>query len=101
MVREFHATVADIRQQLAIEDSPGKAGFSRNFTGFWKEGCSDSFGLRTVDQPGMYTVTFCGPGGCADEQGKRKTFITGAHQNTLWNPVAPKISQAVMATSAR
>jgi hypothetical protein len=72
-------TIADIRLQLAIEDSPGKADLSRNFAGFWKEKCSDSFGLRIkpVDQPGMYTVTFCGPGGCADEQGERKTYITG------------------------
>jgi len=73
------STIADIRQQLALEDSPGKADLSQNFAGFWKEKCSDTSGLRIrqVDQPGMYTVTFCGPGGCGDEQEERKTFITG------------------------
>jgi hypothetical protein len=25
----------------------------------------------------MYTVTFCGPGGCGDEQNERKTYIKG------------------------
>ena len=78
-------SIGDIRQQLAIEDSPGKADLSRNFAGFWKEKCSDSSGLRIrpVDQPGMYTVTFCGPGGCGDEQEERKTFITGDRHYTL------------------
>jgi hypothetical protein len=72
-------TIADIRQQLAIEDSPGKADLSKNFAGFWKTKCSDTFGLRikAANQPGMYTVTFCGPGGCGDGQGQRKTFTTG------------------------
>jgi hypothetical protein len=25
----------------------------------------------------MYTVTFCGPGGCGNDDEERKTFITG------------------------
>jgi hypothetical protein len=72
-------TIGDIRRQLAIEDSPGKPDLSRNFAGFWKGKCSDTFGLRikAVDQPGMYTVTFCGPGGCGNDEEERKTFITG------------------------
>lgn len=72
-------TISDIRRQLATEDFPGKPDLSRNFAGFWKGKCSDSFGLRLkpVDQPGMYTVTFCGPGGCGDDEEGRKTFITG------------------------
>jgi len=73
------STIGEIRQQLAAEDFPGKPDLSFNFAGFWKEKCSDGFGLRIkpVDQPGMYTATFCGPGGCGDEQEERKTFITG------------------------
>jgi hypothetical protein len=72
-------TIGDIRQQLAIEDSPGQPDLSLNFAGFWKVECSDSYGLRIrpLDKPGMYTVTFCGPGGCGDEQQERRTFITG------------------------
>jgi hypothetical protein len=72
-------SIGDIRQQLVIEDSPGEPDLSKTFAGFWKVKCSDSFGLRikAVDKPGMYTVTFCGPGGCGNEQGERRTFITG------------------------
>ena len=33
--------------------------------------------MKLVDTPGMYAVTFCGPGGCGDEQNERKTFING------------------------
>jgi hypothetical protein len=74
-------TIGDIRKQLAIEDSPGKPDLSLNFAGFWKVKCSDGYGLRIkpIDKPGMYTVTFCGPGGCGSEQEERKTFITGDH----------------------
>jgi hypothetical protein len=73
------STIGDIRKQLAAEDFPGKPDLSLNFAGFWKVKCSDGFGLRIkrVDQPGMYIVTFCGPGGCGDEHEERKTFITG------------------------
>lgn len=72
-------TIADIRKEIAVENSPGEADLSINLAGFWKEKCSDTFGLRIkpADKPGMYTVTFCGPGGCGDERNERKTFITG------------------------
>jgi hypothetical protein len=35
------------------------------YTGFWKSSCSDNFGLaiEPVDA-GLYSVSFCGPGGC-------------------------------------
>lgn len=72
-------TIADIRTALAIENSPGEPDASLNLAGFWKEKCTEKFGLRikTVDRPHMYTVTFCGPGGCGDEANERKTFING------------------------
>ncbi len=72
-------TIADIRKAIAIENSPGEPDLSLNLAGFWKESCTDTFGLRMklVDAPGMYTVTFCWPGGCGDEQNERKTFING------------------------
>ena len=72
-------TIADIRKAIAIENSPGEPDLSLSFAGFWKEKCTDTYGLRIkpVDKPGMYTVTFCGPGGCGDEQNERKTFIKG------------------------
>ena len=35
------------------------------YTGFWKRNCSDDFGLAIEpDSEGLYTVSFCGPGGC-------------------------------------
>lgn len=72
-------TISDIRKEIADQNSPGEPDLSLNFAGFWKGKCSDTFGLRIkpVDKPGMYTVTFCGPGGCGDEQDERKTFIKG------------------------
>lgn len=35
------------------------------FIGFWKSHCSDNFGL-SIDKAGsgLYSVSFCGPGGC-------------------------------------
>jgi len=72
-------TIADIRAAIAIENSPGEPDLTRNFAGFWKTECTDTFGLRikSADSPYMYTVTFCGPGGCGDEEVERKTFIKG------------------------
>lgn len=39
---------------------------SHPYAGFWKEpGCADDFGLAISPAgPGMYSVSFCGPGGC-------------------------------------
>lgn len=36
------------------------------FAGFWKDGhCDDEFGLSIAPAgPNMYSVSFCGPGGC-------------------------------------
>jgi hypothetical protein len=72
-------TIDDIRKAIAIKKYPGKANLSLNFAGFWKENCAQGFGLRIkpVDTLGMYTVTFCGPGGCGDESKERQTYITG------------------------
>ncbi len=72
-------TIDDIRKAIAIEKYPGKPNLSLNFAGFWKTSCTEGFGLRIkpVGTPGMYTVTFCGPGGCGDENNERQTYITG------------------------
>jgi hypothetical protein len=43
---------------------------NKKFTGFWKENCTDAFGVQIKpydDQ--LYSVSFCGPGGC-HEPGK-------------------------------
>jgi hypothetical protein len=82
-------TIADIRRQLEIEDSPGRPDLTLNLAGFWKEKCSEGFGLRIkpVDKPGLYTVAFCGPGGCGDEQYARKSFIAGDKHYKVVSPV--------------
>ena len=48
-------TIADIRKELAKENSPGKPDPTINFAGFWKEKCGDTFGLRIkpVEPAGM------------------------------------------------
>ena len=34
-------------------------------SGFWKGECSENFGLAVAAAgPGLYSVSFCGPGGC-------------------------------------
>jgi hypothetical protein len=35
-------------------------------TGFWKNSCTENFGLaiKPAAEPRIYSVTFCGPGGC-------------------------------------
>jgi hypothetical protein len=37
----------------------------RPLIGFWKVACSDNFGIAIdAQQEGLYSVSFCGPGGC-------------------------------------
>jgi hypothetical protein len=71
-------TVADVRRIIAEEKHPGERDPSRDFTGFWKSDCKDAFGLQIKrGSDGMYSIVFCGPGGCGDSERARRTFITG------------------------
>lgn len=84
--KEIPKTIADIRKRIAKAKSPGEPDLSRNYAGFWKAKCDDTFGLRikSVNEQGMYTVTFCGPGGCGDDQEERRTYIVGdQHYNIV------------------
>lgn len=76
---ESYKTIADIRKKLAADDYPGKRDASKDFTGFWKSKCEDAFGLQIMHYgtDGMYSIVFCGPGGCGNIDEGRKTFITG------------------------
>jgi len=72
-------TVADVRAYITDEYGPGKPDPTRDFTGDWKEKCTDDFGLKIIrygDQ-GKYAVLFCGPGGCDKPADQRLTYITG------------------------
>jgi hypothetical protein len=38
-----------------------------NLAGFWKDHCDDDFGLKIAGAGGeLYSISFCGPGGCFD-----------------------------------
>jgi hypothetical protein len=55
---DTETTVAEVTSQTDVDpDYP--------FIGFWKMDCSDQVGIA-IDQAGdeLYSVTFCGPGGC-------------------------------------
>jgi hypothetical protein len=75
-------TIGGLRAVLAAERAkeldPGKPDATKDFTGFWKWDCADNHGLRIqrTSKKEPYTVVFCGPGGCGDDDGRR-TFITG------------------------
>jgi len=50
--------------------------------GFWKEpGCSDRFGLAIAPAGELYSVSFCGPGGCF-EPGTYRPNTTIVHDVT-------------------
>ena len=39
------------------------------FIGFWKKNCSDNYGLAIEKAgDGLYSVSFCGPGGCMNSE---------------------------------
>lgn len=74
-----YRTIGDIRAFIAAENHPGVKDATKNFTGFWKEKCDQSFGLliKHYGDEGKYSKVFCGPGGCGDPSKSRLTFITG------------------------
>ena len=59
------ACTADSSEQPRSLPSPA-ATASHPYAGFWKDGhCDDEFGLSIAPAgPKMYSVSFCGPGGC-------------------------------------
>jgi hypothetical protein len=74
---QSYATVGEVRASLTQQSSPGARDVAHDFSGFWKESCEHNFGLRIkpIEPLGMYSVAFCGPGGC-DAHGQ-ETFISG------------------------
>ncbi len=74
-----YRTIGDVRAFIAAENHPGVRDATKNFTGFWKTKCDDSFGLQIkhAGDDGRYSIVFCGPGGCGDADESRTTFITG------------------------
>lgn len=73
-------TVADVRSALKAELSRGKLDATKNFTGMWKVSCDEGHGLqiKPAGAEGMYSVSFCGPGGCFEPGTYRpNTFING------------------------
>ena len=61
------ACTADPRTQPSQTSLPSSvATASHPLAGFWKDGhCDDEFGLSIAPAgPNLYSVSFCGPGGC-------------------------------------
>ena len=65
-----------------------------DYTGFWKESCSDPYGLQIKPFQGQYTVTFCGPGGCGTPDLKAATTIEGDKNYEVLGPGKIKIKYA-------
>lgn len=63
---EAYQTVGEVRAIIKQESAPGSPDPAVDFTGFWKESCEQNFGLQIqhVGANGMYSISFCGPGGC-------------------------------------
>ena len=77
------ATVAGLRTiaeaRVARKNDIGKPDATRDFSGFWKEKCSNTYGLKISKQPKahLYALAFCGPGGCDTPVEARKSYIAG------------------------
>ena len=65
-----------------------------DFTGFWKESCTDPYGLQVKPYEGRYTVTFCGPGGCGTPDPNAATPIEGDKLYEVMGPDKIKINYA-------
>jgi hypothetical protein len=76
---EVYRTVADIRKKIAADEDPGVPDSTKDFAGFWKTKCEDAFGesIEHFGTGGLYSMVFCGPGGCGNVDEARKTYITG------------------------
>jgi len=69
-----HVSGVVLDRQASFEVPPPKPGDSAewpadrpkpNLSGFWKDHCEDAFGLKIESAGGdLYSVSFCGPGGC-------------------------------------
>jgi len=73
-------TVGEVRAAIREETNPGTPDPSLNLTGFWKEKCEENHGLHIAraGTDGMYSVSFCGPGGCFEPGTYRpSTYISG------------------------
>ena len=73
-------TVAAVRVALDEVLSPGVRDATKNFTGMWKESCTQDVGLqiKPVGTDGLYSVSYCGQSGCFEVGTYRpNTFISG------------------------
>lgn len=79
---ESYKVLGDIREHIAKQNHPGEPDSTKDFTGFWKSHCEEAFGLSIehIGTEGMYSVVFCGPGGCGDPGSVRPTYVTGDHR---------------------
>src|ERR1019366_850632 len=87
------ATASQIQRGLAAIAFlvPGIAVAVVDYTGFWKENCTDPYGLQIKHYENRYTVTFCGPGGCGTPDSNLATAIEGDKGYVVLSPETIKI----------
>lgn len=94
------ATVADLRTiaeaRIARKNDIGKPDATRDFSGFWKDECTDTFGLKISKQPEthLYQIAFCGPGSCETPEEARKSYIAGDPHMEIVNATTLKIDNS-------
>ncbi|MGZ5035816.1 MAG: hypothetical protein ACXWG1_02745 [Usitatibacter sp.] len=58
------SVAAELDKERAAEKA-AVASSTHPYAGFWKQpGCADRFGLAIAPEGSLYSVSFCGPGGC-------------------------------------
>ncbi len=75
--------IAQVRAFVVDEFSVGVLDASKDFTGLWKEKCTDTHGLHIAKAgtDGKYSISFCGPGGCFKPGTYRENSFIGKDKN--------------------
>ena len=79
-------TVACSNRTEPVKSTPS------GITGFWKARCSDAFGVQIKKTGNLFSVSFCGPGGCFEPgTWMPNTPILGDPKYQLINPITLEI----------
>lgn len=91
-------TALAVAAALALGGAGGASAGRADYAGFWKENCSDPYGLQIKPYRGdTYTITFCGPGSrhCGGDADPRSaTPIEGDPTYEILGPAKIRIRYA-------
>lgn len=85
-------TLLAVTAVLALHGSLAAAADHVDYSGFWKESCSDPYGLQIKPyRNGTYTITFCGPGSrhCGEDADLRSA--TPIEGDPLYEVLGPEM----------